>query len=215
MTLSRSSELKRTPMKRKGPKPKKCVICGEQFEPKRTGQKVCCPVPCGIEHARQAQAKAEAKAARARKAKTKAELEALKSNGQRKREATKRAQAAFNAFVRERDHDQPCISCGTTNPGGDPRGGVWDCGHYRTTGAAPELRFDEDNAHRQCKKCNRDQSGNVVEYRLRLIDRIGIERVERLEGPHELPHWTPEDLDAIAADYRRRAREMQRGRTDV
>lgn len=212
MTLSRSSALKRSPMKRKESKPRACKVCGTQFVPERVGQKVCCPYPCGVQFARMAEEKAKAKAERARKAKTRAQREALKSAGQRKREATKRAQAAFNAYVRERDHEQPCISCGTTDPGGDSRGGVWDCGHYRSTGAAPELRFHEDNAHRQCKKCNRDRSGNVVDYRIRLIERIGIDRVERLEGPHELPHWTPEQLDEIAASYRKRTRELRRAR---
>jgi hypothetical protein len=63
------------------------------------------------------------------------------------------AQQAFNAYIRARDADLPCISCGETNPP-DLHGGQWDCGHFKTVGANPELRFEERNAHKQCKSCN-------------------------------------------------------------
>ena len=38
-----------------------------------------------------------------------------------------------NAFIRERDRDLPCISCGTLTSA------QWDAGHYRTTAAAPQV----------------------------------------------------------------------------
>jgi hypothetical protein len=117
---------------------------------------------------------------------------------------------AFNALIRARDRDLPCITCGTLNPGGDPRGGVWDCGHYLTVGAHPELRFNEDNGHRQCVRCNRDRSGAQQVYREALIRRIGLARVEALEGPHPPAKWTVDDLNAMAADFRRRVREMRK-----
>lgn len=65
----------------------------------------------------------------------------------------KKAQSAFNAFIRERDEGKPCPSCGTYHP---PMifGGQWDCGHFMGVGARPELRFEEKNAYRQCKACN-------------------------------------------------------------
>lgn len=98
-----------------------------------------------------------------------------------------KAQIAFNRFIRFRDHNLNCISCDRTeaqvciNYSGV--GGVWDCGHYLSVGSAGELRFSEDNAHKQCKNCNRDKSGNVVKYRVLLIKRIGLHRVELLEEP--------------------------------
>ena len=36
------------------------------------------------------------------------------------------------------------------------------------------------NVHSACTRCNRQLSGNAVEYRIRLVNRIGLERVERL-----------------------------------
>jgi hypothetical protein len=214
MTLRRSKGLSRTgSLKPRKPRPRKCAAksCGERFQPFQHGQKVCSP-GCALEWGREQKAKIAEKERAERKRRTKAELEALKPPGQKLREATKRAQKAFNAFIRERDRGRPCISCGTLSPGGDPRGGLWDCGHYRTVGAAPELRFDEDNAHRQCVACNRDRSGHVVEYRIRLIERIGQERVDRLEGPHESKRYTAEEMDRIAAHYRERTRELKRAR---
>ena len=65
---------------------------------------------------------------------------------------TKKAQKAFNAFIRERDKNEPCISCGKLHPPkqNSYRGnGTWDAGHYRSIGSCPELRFDENNCHKQ------------------------------------------------------------------
>ncbi len=88
------------------------------------------------------------------------------------------AQTAFNAYVRHRDRDLPCISCDSS---ADKVNGYWDAGHYRSRGAAKHLSFHQHNCHKQCHKCNRYLSGNVVEYRHRLIERIGLITVEALE----------------------------------
>lgn len=57
-------------------------------------------------------------------------------------------------------------------------------------------------------RCNRHLSGNVVEYRKGLIERIGIERVEWLEGPHPVPKWTVDDLREIARRFSAMTREL-------
>lgn len=123
----------------------------------------------------------------------------------------KEAQRAFNAWIRERDHDRPCISCGAENPS-DSRGGSWDCGHYRSTGANPELRFCELNAHKQCKQCNQHLSGNVANYRISLRERIGDDALAWLEGPHEPKNYAATDLREIRDHYRREARRVKRER---
>ena len=126
---------------------------------------------------------------------------------------TKKAQGAFNAWIRWRDRDFPCISCGRLI-GEQTYGGVWDAGHYRSVGAAPELRFDPLNCHKQCKSCNAGsgkytrKAGTVSNaYRERLIVRIGLEEVEILEAPHEPKRYRVEDLKAIAKYYRQKLRE--------
>lgn len=66
--------------------------------------------------------------------------------------------------------------------GGYKGAGGWDAGHYRSRGSASHLRFNLLNIHKQCVKCNRFNSGNAVDYRIRLIKRIGEDNVIRLEN---------------------------------
>jgi hypothetical protein len=108
------------------------------------------------------------------------------------------AQAAFNAWVRARDVELPCISCGRFH------NGQWHAGHYLSTAAKPELRFDGANVHKQCSACNTHLSGNLVLYRAELIRRVGLAEVERLEGPSGPKKYTIEELKAIRDEYRAR-----------
>lgn len=106
------------------------------------------------------------------------------------------AQVAFNAYIRARDEGKPCISCGAMNPT------RWDAGHYRSVGAARHLRFNEDNCHRQCSRpCNKDRSGDHIRYRVGLVARIGLERVETLEKNNGIVRYTVEDARAIKTKY--------------
>ena len=117
-----------------------------------------------------------------------------------------KADKAFQLFVRLRDHKEPCISCGRFEHQiqHDPSGGKWDGGHWLSKGAAPELRYSEDNCNKQCKDCNGvKKSGNAVRYRVGLIERVGLYRVEILEGPHELPHWQWDDYKRVYDWYNR------------
>jgi hypothetical protein len=118
--------------------------------------------------------------------------------------AAKAAQKAFNAWVRLRDRDFPCVSCGRHHQG------KYNAGHYRSVGAAPELRFEPLNVHKQCEPCNSHLSGNIVEYRIELARRIGQKNLDWLEGPHEPARHTIEQLDEIAAHYRAECRRMER-----
>jgi len=90
------------------------------------------------------------------------------------------AQTAFNAYVRYRDRNLPCISCDVTGTN-DSLGGYFDAGHYRSRGSSRHLSFNLHNCAKQCSRCNRYLGGNIVAYRLKLIDRIGISKVEALE----------------------------------
>ncbi|MNJ66726.1 Bacteriophage Lambda NinG protein [compost metagenome] len=120
------------------------------------------------------------------------------------------AQVLFNEFIRLRDAGQPCISCDSLPSDHDLiTGSRWDAGHYRSVGACPELRFEPLNVHRQCVKCNRNLSGNAVEYRIRLVQRIGADRVAFLEGPHQPRKYTIEDLKAIKAEYRAKIKQLK------
>jgi hypothetical protein len=125
-----------------------------------------------------------------------------------------RAQASFNAYIRERDANQPCISCSTTKvvDGGYIGAGGWDAGHYRSRGATPELRFNEDNCFKQCVSCNRDNSGNVVNMRIGIMFRIGEKRLTRVEGPHPAKKYTADDLHSIDKEYKNKLKQLQHDR---
>lgn len=191
-------------------KPKKCKApgCGKPFKPTMTTQKVC-SIAC---------AKAMAKDPKLQKVAAKAITKQARQDLQERREKLKtrrehmaEAQTAFNAYIRERDVGLPCISC-DSNPSDHDliTGSRWDAGHYRSVGACPELRFEPLNAHRQCVKCNRNLSGNAIEYRIRLVKRIGADQVEWLEGPHKPQRLTIEDLQAIKALYRQKLKDLRR-----
>ena len=193
----------------KQPKPKTCKnpACRASFVPQRLGQAVCSP-KCALATVEVQKVKARKSLALADRREIKVRKEKLKSRADHLREA----QAAVNEYVRLRDAHLPCISCDSTPNDNDlMTGSRWDAGHYRSVGACPELRFEPLNIHRQCVKCNRNLSGNAVEYRIRLVLRIGSEKVAWLEGLHPPCKYTVEEIKAIKAEYRAKTRELKRG----
>jgi hypothetical protein len=116
----------------------------------------------------------------------------------------KEAQAAFNKYVRLRDVHKPCISCGTPLQS-ESLGGGFDAGHYRSRGAAGHLRFNLLNVHGQCKRCNRYLSGNVAEYRIGLVSRIGQNMIDKLESDNEQKTFDVEYLIRIKRIFTKRA----------
>lgn len=171
---------------------RKCAICGVQFEKQRMGQKVCGP-RCSIAYVKQQSDKADRKL-------TKEKKDALKTRSDWLAEA----QAEFNKFIRARDHALPCISCGRHVSGS------YHAGHYRSVGAAPQLRFTEDNVHKQCGyNCNVSKSGNAIEYRIALVRKIGLARVEELESDNTVKKWTIDEIKEIKATYKRKLKELK------
>lgn len=170
---------------------KKCRGCGNKFEPVRTLQSAC-SVDCAYKVARINGGKKRAAQYRADKKRLKTRSDWLKE-----------AQQSFNKWVRLRDEGLPCISCGSYT-------GKRNAGHYRSVGACPELRFEPQNVHVQCEKCNSWLSGNAIEYRINLVKKIGLKMVEWLESSHAAKKYTVEQLEAIKAEYVRLAKEIER-----
>lgn len=179
-------------------KAKKCKACRAEFMPSRPLQSAC-GVPCAIALTNANKEKAKAEKARKERLEHRQAKERIKTKGDHAREA----QQAFNEFIRLRDADLPCVSCGRHHEG------KYDAGHFRTVGGNPALRFEPMNCAKQCVPCNRHKSGDVINFRLELVKRIGAEKVEWLEGPHEPKRYTIEDLKAIKAHYRAKVRELK------
>jgi hypothetical protein len=168
----------------------KCRICRTPFKKLSIKHKDCSPA-CAIEGVKRDKTK------KARK-----EHLAAKVRLRSRREWMKLAQMAFNGFIRKRDEGLTCISCGRHHTG------QYQAGHYMTAGAHPELRFDEANCHKQCVPCNNHLSGNIVNYRPRLIVKIGLAEVERLEGPNEPKKWNIPDLQEIIRVYKLKTKQI-------
>jgi hypothetical protein len=179
-----------------GKNTKDCRHCGNPFLPLMPLQAVCGPI-CArrlVEGKRKAE-----------KVQTKRRKVALQTIP----ELIKLAQKEFNAYIRARDAGKPCICCGLPL-GGDALGGGFDCGHWRSVGSAPHLRFDERNAHGQRKRCNRYGAGRAVEYRQGLLVRLGLYVVEALEADNRIHKWTREELIAIRETYKTKRKELEK-----
>lgn len=170
---------------------RKCAICRVKFQPRSITHKACSP-DCAEELAKCDREKKERKALRVAKQKIKSRAEYMKE-----------AQAAFNKFIRLRDHHEPCISCGRHHQG------QYHAGHYRSVGSTPELRFDERNCHKQCSVCNNYLSGNLILYRINLIQKIGLAGVESLESKHEPKHYATQVLIEITKHYKAEAKRLE------
>tara|TARA_R110000764_G_scaffold57488_2_gene125139 strand:- start:13926 stop:14639 length:714 start_codon:yes stop_codon:yes gene_type:complete len=108
------------------------------------------------------------------------------------------AQAAFNKYIRIRDYLDPCIACLKPREIIEAEqawktGGCWDAGHFKTRGAKGQLRFILFNVHKQCKSCNgvggkfSAKAATVdANYRINLIDKIGIDKVEWLDNNNDI-----------------------------
>lgn len=206
---------------------RRCKICREWFHPRSFNEWWCSPehgAVFGIQERDKKRQKDIQQAEAQRKEQTQAERRSLKIRKLAVKPTSyfkAKAQQAFNEFIRTRDHDQPCISCGETNPP-DLHGGQWDCGHFKTVGGFPELRFVELNAYRQCKSCNGGsakygaKAKTVTEqYEARLIERIGQEAVDWLNGPHEMTRYRREDYIAIRDTYRAKTRALKKQLEDA
>lgn len=202
MTLTRTT-FKRTPAKEAkpapGPRQIRCKICREKFVPNPPWHRHCSP-DCGAELSLQLVAKKKSKEARQERAVTKAKLQELEPLEY----WLKRAEKAFNAYIRKRDEGQGCISCGRKDAD------VWNAGHFVSVGANRTLRFNEDNVHLQCARpCNKDQGGNIHEYRKGLLVKIGHERLAVLDGWHPPVKMTREFAEEIQRTYTAKLRELK------
>ena len=185
-------------------KQKTCKWCKTKFTPERPS-KICCSPDCEYDYGLKHASRAEANRAREDRKTIKIKLDKLKTA----RDWTKEAQIAFNAYIRERDRQRPCICCGKALEVRSAVGGEFDAGHYRSVGSAPQLRFDERNCHGQNKVCNRYGGGRAVDYRIGLIARIGLQAVEALEADQTPRKYTIDQLKAIKAHYVAKLKEIK------
>ena len=178
-------------------KPNYCNNCGAEYV-KRNTFHTACGYKCASEIAK----KAKDKRFKKQCAKERSEFKNQDASHQKKL-----AERAFNRFIRLRDQDKPCISCGKSLVGDI------DAGHYYSVGARSELRYHEDNVHGQCRKCNRFLSGNIRGYTEGLINRIGLDRFDALKSVVTMPvKLSASDYGKIKERYLEKCREIIKSR---
>ena len=185
---------------------RRCSLCRKKVEAESAvigSLKAFCSMEHLIEFSRSAAGKKIKQSAE--KKVVKETKERLKTRSDRMRDA----QTAFNRYIRARDRGKPCICCGRSQ-GDIKHGGAVDAGHYRSRGSAPGLKFNLFNCHSQLAYCNRYLSGNAVGYRAGLIERIGLERVERLERDNSPRRFDAEYLDRVKRIFTKRAKFYER-----
>lgn len=177
----------------------KCKSCGNDYIKLKPLQTVC-SLPCAIAYSKQ---KAEKKAKKEWNKEKREFREKDKTYTQRVNEARK----VFQKWVRLRDKDQPCISCGCKTAK------QWDAGHYLKAEVFSGLIFNENNCHRQCSSCNNYLSGNELMYRKGLISKIGLAKVEELENmanSMRIYRYSTEEIEAIKKKYSLKIKQLEK-----
>ena len=187
-------------------KPKKCICgCEATFIPSAIGQKWVnmshrinwlLNSEAGQKEMEKAKIKAKKKLEKEEREKDNVIREKLKTLGQYEAEAKRE----FQKWIRKRDENQPCISCGTLVTD------LWDGGHYKKAEIYSGVIFDEMNCTKQCRKCNRFLGGNELNYRDGLIKRHGedyVLEIEKKANDTRNYKFTKEELKEIRDKYKK------------
>jgi hypothetical protein len=173
-------------------KKKRCKYCKEYFIPKKPLQSIC-----SFEHS------IEWGKLHPKKTSIKRVNSQLKSEAKEKLETysqkVNKAKVIFQKWIRERDKDLPCISCGTT------KASMWHASHFKKAETFSGVIFHELNTWKSCSKCNVFLNGNELKYRENLVKKIGVEQVEALEdlaNETRTKKWTIEELQEIKNKYK-------------
>ena len=178
----------------------KCKECKTKFDAKYFNQKYCMDniecIKAFNEYVKQAKDKQRAKDKTKEK---KSKIEQLMT----KSEWLKLLQGVFNKFIRLRDTNKGCISCGTL------LNKKYDAVHYYSVGAYPNLRFNEYNVHAQCVYCNQHKHGNIHEYTIGLKKRIGIELYDMLTSNRSKPlNLTIPEIKELIDIYKSKVKDL-------
>lgn len=184
---------------------KTCRNCKEKFTPRFSSlEKNCWKTECKTQEATAYYLKQKKKKEQEEKQRLQKQKEDIMSN----QAWRTKVQVVFNQFIRTRDAGKPCISCGVKLEK------KHDAGHYFSVGNYPALRYNEDNCHAQCVECNHHKGSNHHEYTIGIINRIGMERVERLrEKRHETRKYTIPELKELNELYKEKIKNLLKKNT--
>ena len=101
----------------------------------------------------------------------------------------KEADRLFSIYIRKRDGK--CVTCG-----GRPD----HAGHYISRSWL-NLRYDEQNVHAQCIRCNIFMKGNMDEYTLFLVRKYGIEILDFLKQRKRVVQFKRKNYEEIITTH--------------
>ena len=112
-------------------------------------------------------------------------------------------QIVFNQYIRLRDANKRCVSCGKINDG------RFDAGHFFPVSTHQQLRFDERNVHGQCRECNSHKSGNFAAYEKGLIYRLGEKTVTDLRAANNQQKLCETELKELIKKYKEKISQLR------
>jgi hypothetical protein len=111
--------------------------------------------------------------------------------------AKTRAWDAFSLYIRQRDEEDGCFTCGVKKPYKQMQAGHWIPGRHNS------ILFNELGCHAQCYHCNVGLKGNPVKYYDRMLADYGKKVCEELK---RMDKWIREykvyELLEIEAKYK-------------
>ena len=100
----------------------------------------------------------------------------------------------FSRYVRKRDKDEGCISCGFN--------GNLQAGHFRRR-ELMATRWEDKNVNGQCARCNLWLGGATYEYAKGLDKKYGKGTAEELyKLSQKIKQWSAEELEAMIEKYK-------------
>ena len=181
----------------------RCKSCKEKFEQYEFNNKYCKSIDCQTDKALFKLGKIKKQQDKERRYEKKVLKEKLKT----KSDYEKELETVVNTFIRLRDKELPCVSCGAS-------AGAFKltAGHFYPAGSYRNIRFDEDNIHGQCWfNCNKNRHGNLQEYRVGIVSRITENGLEELDKRARVPrHYSIPELILLKQEYKEKVRQLKR-----
>jgi hypothetical protein len=176
----------------------RCKKCKEKFEPKYFNQKYCLVYnECIQEHVIQSKKKSKIEWQREKKVR--------KEKIMTRSEWINLLQNVFNAYIRKRDKDKPCISCGKPL-----RKRNVDAGHLWSAYSHSNVRFHEKNVNAQCSRpCNKDLSGDINNYRINFVKRYSQKDLDELDSICKIiKRWEIDEIKELIKVYKQKTKEL-------
>lgn len=123
----------------------------------------------------------------------------------------KKLDRVFSKWVRMRGADEEglvdCVTCGKVMH--------WKDAHacHFISRRHMSLRFDPQNVHPGCVRCNLFENGSLAEYSQYLLDEYGRDTFDRLlSEKHQIKKFTRDELQALISEYEQKVRDLEQAR---